>query len=224
MASRFPGDRIAGAMFIPGGESMFSCSWMKVAVLSGLLLVLGAPPLSATGDEVVSILGGTFVFENGQGRLDVSGNKNFALRAGVTISSGVFNAWSQCNSNLGCPPGSSVDLDAAWSDSDLLSGAATLKEATYERVGSADSDSTARVGFSGSVIMPPIGDVPVSVNVPFDFAGLFTYNLSAPGAEPQRALLSGGGRVTLTLRPSPEDPSVWRIDRLVFEFSPIGRR
>jgi hypothetical protein len=117
-------------------------------------------------------------------------------------------------------PGTVLDVHAFWSGNDL-GGIAKLRGITYEKVGSLDSDSSAAMGISGSVTMPPLSDGPVSVTVPFEFAGSFAYGLNGP--DPQRALLAGGGRATFFLRLHDEG-TTWVIQRVVFDFNPVEQR
>ena len=63
--------------------------------------------------------------------------------------------------------------------------------------------------------MPEMSDGPVSITAPFDFSGRFSYGQLGP--RPQEALLAGGGRVTLLLRPNVDGTS-WELQRAVFQF------
>jgi hypothetical protein len=190
-----------------------------VRVGLAVAILVGAASQSASA-EVVSIRHGSFVFEGGAGVLDISGNRGFRLRVGVTIDGGRFEAFSQCSEFTPCPPGTTVNLDASWSGNDAQ-GTATLRGTAYNDVGAQDGDSAVSIGFSGSFTAPQMTDSPVTITVPFDFSGSFAYGLNGP--EPQQALLSGGGHVTLTLRPS-SDQSGWILERAVFAFSPVGTR
>ena len=191
---------------------------MVVAILAG------AFPYSAAA-EVIAIKDGTFIFEGngspnqGTGRVEISGNKAFTFSAGVDISGGRFNLYSQCQTP-DCPPGAVVSLDAFWSGNDLQ-GTATLRGKTYNDVGGLDSDSGAAAGFSGSVTMPEMTGGSVAVTVPFEFSGRFSYDLFGP--RPKEALLAGGGRVTVFLRPNSEGTS-WELERAVFQFDRVEDR
>lgn len=187
-------------------------------------VLIGAIAQSAAA-EVIAIKDGTFIFEGsgtadpGTGRLEISGNKAFMFRAAVSASGGRFNLYSQCQSP-DCPPGTVVELDAFWIGNDLP-GTATLRGKTYQDVGGLNSDSSAAAGFAGSVTMPPMSDGPVSITVPFDFSGRFSYGLLGP--DPKESLLAGGGRVTVFLRPN-FDGTSWELQRAVFEFLSVEER
>jgi hypothetical protein len=197
-------------------------SCMRVGTFVAILTVAVVHSAAA---EVIAIKEGTFVFEGsgtseeGTGRLDISGTKNFTFSASVDISGGRFNLYSQCKTP-DCPPGAVVPLDAFWSGNDLM-GTATLRGKTYSDVGGLESDSGAAAGFSGSVTVPPMTGGPVSVTVPFDFSGRFSYDLF--GTHPREALLAGGGGVTLFLRPNIDGTS-WELQRAVFQFLSVEDR
>jgi hypothetical protein len=71
------------------------------------------------------------------------------------------------------------------------------------------------------VPIPPVADHPVTITVPFDFAGIFVY---APDLESpqQEALLTGGGIVTFVLTPGADGTS-WSAKSAEFEFRPVKR-
>jgi hypothetical protein len=193
-------------------------SFLKVGILLATLATTATHQVGAESG-IITIKQGTFIFEEGVGHLDIAGNHRFRFVAAADISGGRFNAYTQCQS-WECPPGAVVNLDARWTGNDLP-GSAQLRGKTYENVGGLDSDSAADVGFAGSVTMPPMSGEPTAITAAFDLSGAFAYDLL--GANPQRDLLAGGGRVTLSLRPN-ADGSSWEIQRAVFEFIPVEQR
>jgi hypothetical protein len=200
---------------------MYGYARVRIGMLTAMLAGAAKQPASA---DVVSLKRGNFVFEAGVGNLDITGNHGFSLRAGVNLDGGRFEAYSRCLSVTPCPPGTEVELDAFWGGN-AVQGSATFRDVIYEDVGAFEGDSSAEIAFSGSVTMPEASDPPVSVSVtvPFDFAGAFAYGLNGP--EPQRVLLSGGGRVTLTLQPIFDGEAwAWAIERAVFEFTRVETR
>jgi hypothetical protein len=192
----------------------------RCARVGTFVVILAALTAHSADAQAVSIRRGTFVFQENVGELNISGNRGFSLQAGVTLDGGRFGAISTCNPQPECTPGRTVELDAFWSGNDLQ-GRATYRGETYDDVGALDGDSAAEIAFSGTVTMPAMSDppAPVTVTVPFDFAGRFAFGLTGP--EPQSVLLSGGGRVSLTLQPNGE---AWTIERAVFRFTRVETR
>jgi hypothetical protein len=141
------------------------------------------------------------------------------LRLEAGAQSGCFNLWEQCRLPQ-CQPGTVVEIAAGWSGNDLP-GTAELRGKTYPDLGGQNTWNSADVRFSGGITMPPMRDGPVSITALFDFAGRFVYAESVED-EPQDALLTGGGRVTLFLEPYPGENS-WVIRRVEFEFRPVRR-
>lgn len=195
---------------------MVNHSFVRMGIVIAFLVGATARPATA---EVISIVGGTFVFVVGGGaQLDIFGTRGFRLQAGP--GTGRFDAIDLCRLPE-CGPGTVVDLSARWSGNDLT-GTAILRGTTYEDLGGLDSPNSADIRFAGQVTMPPITDGPVSITVPFEFAGRFRF--AEMGQLPQDALLTGGGLVTLSLEPLPADPNSWTIKSVVFEFSPVQRQ
>ena len=194
---------------------MMAHSFVKNGILLSLLVLV--PAVSATA-EVISIKQGTFTAEGESGgRLSIAGNRGFTMDAGTHF--GFFHAFNQC-SVPECPPGTVVEINAGWSFNDLP-GTAVLRGRTYPDLGGHNSPNGAVIRFSGQITMPPMGDEPVSVQVPFDFAGRFVYGPDLETAA-QEALLTGGGAVTFHLEPYPDRTS-WLIRSAEFEFRPVKR-
>jgi hypothetical protein len=187
-------------------------SFVKTGILLSLLAL--APAVSATA-EVISIKHGTFTYR--PGILTISGNRGFTMDAGA--QTGFFHAFDQC-SVPECPPGAVVEINAGWSGNDLP-GIATLRGKTYPDLGGHNSPNSAEIRFSGQITMPPMSDGPVSVTVPFDFAGEFRYrpDLETP---PEKAFLTGGGVATFHLEPF-ADGMTWFIRSAEFAFRPVKR-
>jgi hypothetical protein len=191
---------------------MYAHAFARVGIVFAILLgIVGRP----AADEVVSIKGGTFVFERGQsGLLDIFGTQGFQMQAAAL--DGRFNAVSQCQVPE-CPPGAEVEIDASWGGLDLP-GTAVLRGKTYGDLGGVESPNGAVIGFSGTITMPPASAGPVSVVVPFQFAAMFFYG-DPDGTSSNRALLVGGGDATFQLEPDPSAETFsWMITSVVFEF------
>jgi hypothetical protein len=190
--------------------------FVKTGIVFAILMTVAA----SASAEVITIVGGTFTYDGDVGgRLNVAGNRGFTIDAGTGF--GIFNAFNQCHvSAPECPPGTVVEINARWSGSDL-GGTAALRGKTYPDLGSFNSPNWADVRFSGRITMPPMSDGPVSVTVPFDFAGRFIYG---PDFETgtQEALLTGGGLATFHFAPHPNFPS-WYMRSAEFEFRPVKR-
>jgi hypothetical protein len=186
-------------------------SFAKFGIVLAILVCAARPAES----QVISIIDGTFISEGGGGQLNISGTQAFRLEAAALT--GRFDAVDQCFVPE-CPPGTVVELGARWIGNDLP-GTATLRGKTYDDVGGLDSLNSADVRFAGQFVMPPLSDGPVSITVPFDFAGRFAY--SEDLSEVQDALLTGGGQVTLVLEQLFQGS--WSIRSAAFEFRPVRR-
>ena len=184
-------------------------------VLSFLIFAAAA---SATA-EVITIKSGTLSFGTGAGaqRLVISGNRDFRFE-GSTLS-GINEPYESCGFGA-CEPGRTATLHAHWSGNDLP-GVAELRGQTYPDVGGLNSPNHLEVTFSGDVPIPPVGDRPVRITVPFDFAGRFIY-APDPASPPREALLTGGGVVTFVLVPGADGTS-WSARSAEFEFRPVRR-
>jgi hypothetical protein len=194
---------------------MFGHSFVKMGIIAACLGSFAAAP--ATGQDI-TVRHGTFVFEVGEGGvLDISGNRGFRLEASA-LTSGRFDAADQCRFTPDCPPETSLELGGVWIGLDLP-GTARFRGKTYGDLGGFDSPNSAGIEFFGQFTMPPMSDGPVSISVPFTFAGTFLYG-DAQGS--QTAFLSGGGEVTLFLEPFPGENS-WRVQAAEFEFRPNAR-
>jgi hypothetical protein len=196
---------------------MIPHTFVKTGILLSFCFLLIAAPVTAA-DEVIAIKEGTFGFESGEGRLDISGTRNFRLNALVFLHGGFFPAFDLCQLPE-CPPGTELELTARCSGLDVF-GNVELRGRSFPTVSTDDVGVV--FGFSGSVTLPAISGGTVTVSVPFDFAGTFGYDLDT--SEPKQALLTGGGDATLTLVPHPEDNQKWLIEKIEFQFQPVDSR
>jgi hypothetical protein len=195
---------------------MIGYSFVRIGILFAILASAAARPAAA---EVITILSGTLVFDSSgnSGRLDISGNRDFRLEA-ATLS-GINEPFESCGFGA-CEPGRTVTLFATWVGNDLP-GVARLRGVTYQDVGGLNSPNSADIRFSGEVPIPPVGDSPVTITAPFDFAGRFFY-ADSDTAPQQDAFLTGGGRVTFVLVPGADGTS-WSAQSARFEFAPVKR-
>ena len=96
---------------------------------------------------------------------------------------------------------------------------ATLNGVEYTEIGSLESGKfvNAAIEFTGTAVAPPWANgAPATISAPFAFNGEFQY---LPDA---RAMLTGSGIATLSLRPFiPFDPGAqfWATERLEFAFA-----
>ena len=191
---------------------MIRHSSLTVAIVVAILVA--ALPLTATA-QVIAIRSGTLALDrDGFGELNISGSSRFSFRSFVNTT---FDA---CNFSTACVPGAVVDVQFSWAGNDLT-GTATLRGRTFDDVGGLDASSGAVVGFSAAVTFPAMSTEPVSLVVPFDFAGFFDYDIFEP--KPRRVLLTGGGEVTFVLEWSAADQS-WTIRGVEFHFARVGNR
>jgi hypothetical protein len=196
---------------------MFRQAAVKVGTLVAILMIGMAAPVTA---EVIAITGGTAVIQRGADELHIKGTRGFRLDAGLFSPPAFYVPELMCFGGQECQPGTVVPLDGVFSGGDV-SGEAQLRGKTYPDIGSAASRNQAHLEFSGEVTMPPLTEGPISIRVPFEFAGLFFY---APDmvSEQQQALLTGGGFVTLTFDPYPAG-NAWIFQRAEYEFRPVKR-
>jgi hypothetical protein len=194
-------------VFVMGRRSMLKTGCC-VAVL-----ILGTAVSAAT--QVIAIRQGTVTIPLfPPASVNISGTSGFKLQ-GAAVGWG-FTAMTQCEE--GCPPGSVVALDAEIAGSNF-NGIARLRGTLYEDIGSIGSSENVVLIFSGQVTMPPMSDGPVTVTVPFDLTGSFSYEKDGEG---HTAPLTGGGRVTLLLEPAP-DGTTWIVTRADFDFGRKSR-
>jgi len=209
----------------PEGLLVREHSFLKIGIVVALLVGGMAAPATA---QIVSIRQGTFIITDVgpllHGDLDISGTSGFKFEGGTDGGAGNFPAGVQCALEPACPPGTVIDLEGYWAGSDV-GGTARLRGTTYQ-VGTFFSHDSAIITFSGQVTMPPMSDDPVSITVPFDFAGEFFYEVEDP-LRVESVLLVGGGLVTLFLHPYQSYPDLgfesWSITRAEFVFRPVKR-
>lgn len=203
---------------------MTSRSRVKTGVVL-VILAVSAAPSKAQDEQVVSVKRGTFVFEavetsfRVENELRIFGTRGFVLDAFITFLP-LSEAIEQCRFP-GCTPGTVVSLADQWGGGDVTFSA-KLRGVTYNSSGGLGEDSFVWLGVSGSITMPPMRDGPASITAPFELAGLVA--LGEQGPDPQRALLAGGGLVTVTLVPNQLSGASWFIQRLVFTFRPLASR
>jgi hypothetical protein len=187
-----------------------------IARIGTTLAFLAIAAAVSAAPDVVAIKDGTFIYDaQHPGLLDISGTSAFTLMAHALT--GTFNAVDQCNFTPECQPGDVVEIRAQWLGNDLP-GTAQLRGKTYEDLGGLNSPNSVAIQFSGQVTMPAMSDGPTTVTVPFDFTGLFKYEVPDGVGT---AVLIGGGLVTFALEPSLENS--WRISSAVFEFRRVKR-
>jgi hypothetical protein len=189
-------------------------SRLKTGICLAVML-LGVPVHAAA--QLIVIRQGAFTIPHWlpPAYVDISGTRGFKFQ-GVAVGWG-FTAMTQCGE--GCPPGLIVELDAEAAGSNL-NGTARLQGTTYPDIGSISTHESLVLRFTGQVMMPPMSDGPVTVTVPFDFAGQFSYETA--GVPQPTVLLTGGGRATLFLEPSPDGAS-WIVTAAEFDFQSVRR-
>jgi hypothetical protein len=131
-----------------------------------LVLCLAAP---ASAEQVtVGSLSGMASTSEAMGIHLAAGD--FIFSGSATPFSGVFGAL-ECQMGI-CLPGSSVDLTARWSGTDLP-GRATWGSTVYENVGSFDTDTFMDAHWVASLFIPLEFDGG-ELDTPFSFEGLFS--------------------------------------------------
>jgi hypothetical protein len=196
---------------------MFRQAFARVGILVAISMIGVAAPVTA---EVIAITGGIAVIQRGPDEIHIQGTRGFKLDAGISSPPAFYRPEHMCFGGEECQPGTVVSLDGVFSGGDV-SGEARLRGKTYPDIGGADSRNQVHLEVSGEVTMPPLTDAPISIRVPFEFAGIFFY---APDqtSEQQQALLTGGGFVTLTFDPYPAG-NAWIFQRAEYEFRPAQR-
>jgi PEP-CTERM motif len=122
-----------------------------------LALVLVTSPARA---DKLALTGGTLdldVSVNATGPVQLTGDRGFS-----------FTGFMHGTGGLGdpLPPGTAVTLQIGAVGLDLP-GTATLDGTTYTDVGGASSDSSARLRFSTTVLLPAVVDAPATIIAPF---------------------------------------------------------
>jgi len=187
-------------------------------ILAVLLLFafLGPPYAFAT---TIVITEGFLDFPGNQlGVLHLTG-EGFELNGVVSAQSGgLFALFSMCP--FLCPPGSTLNLAARFSGSDLSgppSGPAVVLNGvpfTFSLL----SGISALVDFEGSVLAPPFNPTGIAVvTAPFDFTGSFS-------SLPDRIDVSLIGRGTASLKLVQDDafnPGLWDYGNIRYVFEPI---
>ena len=197
---------------------MISHGLPKSGILVAFVLAAG---VVAEAQSVVAIREGTFTInDDGTNSVSLSGTQRFNADGSVSLARAPFPAINRC-SNPECGQGTVVDLSGSWVGGDVFV-IAQFRGKTYADVGGTSSDASLLIGFTASVELPAVTGQPVTLTVPFDFSGAFTFGLNGP--RPDQVPLTGGGTATVTLVPLAEDPNFWHIERVVFEFTPIQRR
>ncbi len=189
-----------------------SRAWTAFLIVLGLIAA-GRPAVAA---DAVTVDRGYLDMNLLNGPLVLGGTGGFTFQGLVSVSSGVFNPWQDCNGDpLHCLPGTTLDLRAGWSGLDLA-GRATYQGVVY-RVGGDLADMTAE--FTGTATLPPLADS-AAVTAPFTFVGAFR-GQTVMGGPQVSATLSGVGVATLYLIPDENYVGSWHIERVVYEFGPI---
>jgi hypothetical protein len=185
-------------------------SFARIGIVFAILAIAAATPATA---QVISIRSGTFTTDNSLGgRLDISGTQGFTLQAAMT--DGINEPFASCRLGI-CPPGElEIHVRSIGND---LPGTATLRGNTYADLGGLVSPNSADIMITGQIGIPPVGNQPVTVTAPFDFAGLFFY-AESENDPPQEARLIGGGQVTFHLAPA-SGGTEWTATSAVFEFT-----
>jgi hypothetical protein len=194
---------------------MISHGLVKSGIVVALVLATGA---AADAQSVVAIREGTLTVDDRINHsVQISGTQGFSFDGNLASSYGPIDS---CVS-LECAPGTVIDLSDEWSGFDV-GGIVQFRGKTYAEIGGISADASMFIAVSASVQLPAMSGQRETLTVPFDFAGAFLFGLQ--GSRPDSVPITGGGTVTITLVPLAEDPNLWHIELVVFEFTPVERR
>jgi hypothetical protein len=188
---------------------------MRGLVKSGIVLsFVIATAAAAQAQEVIAIKKGTFVVDDMRNNsFSLTGTRGFSVEGSINLASAAYDVIELCWLPE-CAPGTVLDLSDSWGGSDVFAQVRLRGKTSGD-----EPDQGRFLAISASVTLPPIGDGPVTVTVPFDFSGFFSFGEPAIGGT-----VLGGGQATITLVPLAEDPRFWHIQQIVYEFSPVNRR
>ena len=191
----------------------------KCGILLALVLAAGS---AVDAQSVVAIKEGTLIIDDTRNNsVSLSGTQGFRIDGSFSLARAEYDAIERCWQPE-CAPGTVIDLSDSWVGGDIFA-TAQFRGKTYIDVGGGSADASLLLGFSASVELPALSGQPVTLTVPFEFAGAFTFGLNGP--RPDQVPLTGGGTAAVTLVPLAEDPNnFWHIQQVVFEFSPLDRR
>lgn len=164
---------------------------VRVLMLSALGVLVAVP---ASADRITV---GALIYVGDPLRLTLQSD-SFTFQGGASVFGGVLWPWLQC-SVPECVGGTTVNLGATWSGSDLP-GTATLDGRTFTSVGSLTSTSSLYGVWAGSLTIPSDFESGV-LTAPFEFMGMFSYSTSP--SDFGRLDLFGSGTATATFRPYP---------------------
>ena len=177
------------------------------------VMIGGIAPAAA---EEIQVVAGYLSVEGTPGPLFLAGERGFTAQ--LQPQEGIYLP-AACNADpLNCLPGTTLRLDAGWSNLDLP-GMATLDGVTYTAVGEFSGPTSMTVRFEGAVVLPALAETS-TVSAPFQFSGTFTHQ--AAGGVVATENLTGAGVATVTLGHNPFFPQSWTVRRVVYRLeSPL---
>jgi len=181
---------------------------IRVLLIAALTLLMTSP---ASADRITA---GAVTYVAGAGPITVQfTSDSFTFDGRASPIGGVFMPWLQCGVPE-CVPGSTVDLLAFWSGTDLP-GTATLEGETYSHVGSLAGTSSLLISLTGALVIPA-DFVSGILTAPFVFSGQFFYERLGTGSVFD---LFGSGVATAAFRPMTAFPGALALDSLTYEFA-----
>ena len=190
--------------------------WVIFSLVSAAATPALADPIRVTsGDLTVTLRPGT------SGGFGLSGGGGLSLTGHVSVFTGIFMPYQQCNSVPECSEGTEVSLRAFWSGGDV-SGAISFDGRTFP-LNEFDGASVA-LEFSGSFVAPPWSPSTAVLTAPFQLVpvapGTLGSSFSFPYPEPDFQVLAGSGIATITLSPyGTAFPNRWSVDSVRYEFA-----
>src|SRR5215467_6503892 len=125
-------------------------------------------PLRASADTINLFEGSSVVYGpalNALATVHFVGDRGFTFDGVTSAVAGILFPAEQCSDAPvpidACNPGKTLSLEASASDSDLP-GHATLDGVSYPVVGAAPADADAAYKFTGTVTLPPFGQLPTA--------------------------------------------------------------
>ena len=189
--------------------------WVIFSLVAGAATPAFADPIRVTDGHLTAASGGDFA---------LSGERGLSLTGHVSVSTGIFGPYQQCNAVPECPEGTEVTLRSFWSGGDV-SGTISFDG----RTSPLNEFNGASVGleFSGSFVAPPLAPTAV-VTAPFQLIPVGSgsdlgSSFSIPGLGTHT--LFGAGTATITLSGWAFSPSGdtslnrWSVNSVRYDFS-----
>jgi hypothetical protein len=174
-----------------------------------------ADPIEVTGGTMTAFWSG--ISAQGLVPTAITGTRGFSVTGDALASEGridIFDGPCDCPPGY-ITPGSTASIGAFIG---TFNATATFEGNSYAIDEGINSPNVVSMSLIGNVGMPAFSETHPVVTAPFAIeSGLFFSD--SPRVSEK---LIGGGIASLSLSPFhlPDDPDVWRVDKIVYEFSP----